>query len=140
VRRVTTKGKITVKSNFVARRSPEESLFLDDLIRFIVHAKTKGTEELFSYRKTNGNRVVRIGRSVREEVKNTCELHGLDSRYFSAHSLRKGAITHMRAQGTSVDDRLDRGNYVPNEFDVRPVGGVGPARFEQPTRGLQAGR
>jgi Reverse transcriptase (RNA-dependent DNA polymerase)/RNase H-like domain found in reverse transcriptase len=57
-----------------------------DLIKFVVHAKAKGTEELSSYRKTNGDRVVLKGRSVREEVKNTCELHGLDSRYFSAHS------------------------------------------------------
>jgi hypothetical protein len=60
---------------------------------------------------------------------NTCELHGLDSRYFSAHSLRKGAITHMRAQGTSVDDRRNRRNYGPYDQSV----GLGPL-------GLQGGR
>jgi hypothetical protein len=64
VRGVTTKGKITVKSKFVARRSPEESLFLNDLIKFIVHAKAKGTEELFSYRKTNRDQVVLTGNTV----------------------------------------------------------------------------
>jgi hypothetical protein len=58
--------------------------------------------------------VVLTGRSVRDEIKSTCASHGLDEKYFSAHSLRKGAITHMRSQGTSVDDRLDRGNYAPN--------------------------
>ena len=30
------------------------------------------------------------------------------------NSLRKGAITQMRALGTSEDDRRDRGNYAPN--------------------------
>jgi hypothetical protein len=58
IRGATTKGKVTVKSKFIGRRSPEESLVLDDLIRFMVHAKAKGTEELFSFRKTNGDRVV----------------------------------------------------------------------------------
>jgi hypothetical protein len=57
-----------------------------------------------------GDRVVLTGRSVRDEVKNTCASFGLNKDYFSAHSLRKAAITHMRSQGTSVDDRLDRGN------------------------------
>jgi hypothetical protein len=42
IRGVTTKGKVTVKSKFIGRRSPEESLFLDDLIRFVVHAKARG--------------------------------------------------------------------------------------------------
>jgi hypothetical protein len=68
---------------------------------------------------------------------NTCELHGLDSRYFSAHSLRKGAITHMRAQGTSVDDRRNRRNYGPNSrvmsLTYDQSVGLGPL-------GLQGGR
>ena len=88
IRGVTTKGKVTVTSKFIGRRSPEESLFLDDLIRFVVHAKAKGTEELFSFRKTNGDRVVLTGRSVRDEVKNTCASFGLNKDYFNAHSLR----------------------------------------------------
>lgn len=114
VRGVTTKSKITVKAKALSRRSPEESLFMDDLIQFIIHARALGKEELLSFRKANGDRVVLSGRSVRDEVKSTCKTFGLDPEYFSAHSLRKGAITHMRAQGTSVDDRLDRGNYAPN--------------------------
>ena len=114
IKGVTTKNKITVKGKLISRRSPEESLFLDDLIAFVVHAKAAGNEELFSFRKANGDRVVLTGRSVRDEIKRTCAIYGLDPDYFSAHSLRKGAITHMRSQGTSVDDRLDRGNYAPN--------------------------
>ena len=51
---------------------------------------------------------------MREELKKTCALNGLPPSYFSSHSLRKGAITQMRALGTSEDDRLDRGNYAPN--------------------------
>jgi hypothetical protein len=61
---VTTKGKITVKAKQVGRRSVEESMFLDDLIQFIVHAKAQGTEELFSFQKANGDRMVLTGRAV----------------------------------------------------------------------------
>jgi hypothetical protein len=49
-----------------------------------------------------------------DEVKSSCASFGLNKDYFSAHSLRKAAITHMRSQGTSVDDRLNRGNYALN--------------------------
>jgi hypothetical protein len=42
----------------------------------------------------------------------TCACNGLPPDYFSAHSLRKGAITHMQAQGASEDDPRDRGNYA----------------------------
>lgn len=140
IRGVTTKGKVTVKAKLIARRSPEESLFLDDLMQFMVHAKAKGTEELFSFRKTNGDRVVLTGRSVRDEVKIACTLHGLDEKYFSAHSLRKAAITHMRSQGTSVDDRLDRGNYAPNSrvmsLTYDQSAGLGPLG----SNSLQGGR
>ena len=75
---MTTKGKIVAKVKQVSCTTVEESLFLDDLIRFMVHAKAQGTEELFSYRKANGDRVCLTGRSVREEVKSTCALYGLD--------------------------------------------------------------
>ena len=140
IRGVTTKGKVTVKSKLIARKSPEESLFLDDLIQFMVHAKAKGTEELFSFRKANGDRVVLTGRSVRDEMKSTCTRHGLDEKYFSAHSLRKAAITHMRSQGASVDDRLDRGNYAPNSrvmsLTYDQSAGLGPLG----SNSLQGGR
>jgi hypothetical protein len=78
VRGVTTKGKVTVKAKQVGRRTVEESLFCDDSIRFIVHAKAQGTEDLFSFRKANGDRVVLTSRSVRKEVMSTCERYGLD--------------------------------------------------------------
>lgn len=111
IRGVTTKKKVPVKATVVSRRSPEEGLFLDDLIS---HAKALGSEELISFRKVNGDQAILTGRSVRDEVKSTCKTVGLDPVSFSAHSLRKGAITHTRTQGTSVDDRLERGNFAPN--------------------------
>jgi hypothetical protein len=116
VRGVTTEGKIVTKVKQVARTAVEESLFLDDLIRFMVYAKAQGTEELFSYcyRKANGDRVCLTGRSVREEVKSTCALYGLDPDGFSSHSLRKGGITHMGSLGSSAEHMLARGGYSPN--------------------------
>jgi hypothetical protein len=121
VRGVTTKGKITVKAKQVGRRSVEESLFLDDLIQFIVHARAQGTKELFSFRKANGDRVVLTSRAVRDEVKSTCGRYGLDPDCFSAHSLRKGGITHMGALGSSAEHMLVRGSYAPNSRTMSQI-------------------
>ena len=46
------------------------------------------------------------------EFKDICRRNGLPPDYSSAHSLRKGGVTHMRAQGVTEDDRRDRGNYA----------------------------
>lgn len=113
VRTVTSKGKVVVKPKVIGRRSPEEAGFLDDLAAWIIHSGTTGKDEVFSFRKQDGSVAVLTGRTVRDEIKTTCLNNGLPPDYFSAHSLRKGAITHMRAQGASEDDRRDRGNYAP---------------------------
>ena len=105
---VSTKGKITTKAKLIGRRSVSESEFLNDLIDFTVHAGAKGD----GYRKRDGSRTVLRARLVRDELKDICRRNGLPPDYFSAHSLRKGGITHMRAQGVTEDDRRDRGNYA----------------------------
>jgi hypothetical protein len=110
VRTVTAKGKVVVKPKHMSRRSPEEE-FLDDLVSWIVHSGTTGKEEVFSYRRSDGQLMPMTGRTVRDELKKTCVNNCLPPAYFSSHSLRKGAITHLRAQGASEDDRRDRGNY-----------------------------
>ena len=130
VRTVSSKGKIVVKPKLVGRRSPEESEFLDDLTAWMTYNGTNGQDEAFSYRKKDGSLVNLTGRAVREEIKKTCTSNGLPPDYFSAHSLRKGAITHMRAQGATEDDRRDRGNYSAGSTVMNSVydyaTGLGP--------------
>jgi hypothetical protein len=111
VRAVTSKGKVVVKPKLIGRRSPEEATFLDDLASWLIHSGTTGKDEMFSFRKRDGKIAVLTGRTIRDELKRTCEINKLPPDYFSSHSLRKGAITHMRAQGATEDDRRDRGNY-----------------------------
>jgi hypothetical protein len=113
VRTVTTKGKITAKDKLIRRRSEEESGFLDEIVEFVARSGAAGDEELLSCTRPDGSRMALRSRTVREELKRTCEGEGLPANYFSSHSLRKGAITHMRALGASEDDRRDRGNYAP---------------------------
>ena len=66
---------------------------------------------------------VLTGRTVREEL-------NLPPPYFSSHSLRKDGITHMCAQGSTEEDRSDRGNYAAgsqvmnNTYDYAT--GLGP--------------
>jgi hypothetical protein len=130
VQGASSKGKRVVKAKLIGRRSEDESRFLSDLVTFISRSGARGDDELFSIRSTVGAKTSLSGRTVRDHVKETCRRLGLPPSYFSSHSLRKGAITHMRANGASEDDRRDRGNYAPgsqvmhNTYDYAT--GLGP--------------
>jgi hypothetical protein len=132
VRTVSSKGKLTVKDKLVGRRSTEESIFLDDIIMFIAHSGARGDEELLSCDRPDGKRLALSSRAVRDMLKTTVREEGLPELYFSSHSLRKGAITHMRALGASEDDRRERGmfavgsNVMNTTYDYA-VTGLGPS-------------
>ena len=111
---VTAKGKRLVKPKIIGRRSVEESVLLDDLMEFMVHSRSTGRDELFSFRCEGSAHVKLRSKEVREALKDVCDENDLDPDYFSSHSLRKGTITEMRSLGASEDDRRDRGNYAPN--------------------------
>jgi hypothetical protein len=110
----SSKGKAVVKAKVLGRRSPEETEYLEDMMLFISRSRSKGSDELFSYRKADGRKFVLRARTVRQEIKAEAVSAGLPPDLFSSHSLRKGSITHMRATGASEDDRRDRGGYAPN--------------------------
>jgi hypothetical protein len=118
------------RAKLIGRRSDDESRFLSELVTFIVRSGTRGSDELFSIRSAGGAKTSLSGRTVRDHIKDTCRRLGLPPSHFSSHSLRKGAVTHMRANGVSEDDRRDRGNYAPgsqvmnNTYDY--VTGLGP--------------
>jgi integrase len=127
VRTVSSKGK----PKLIARRSPEEAEFLDDLAAWIIHSGASASDEVFSFRRRDGTLVRLTGRLVRDEIKKTYASSGLPPDYFSAHSLRKGAITHMRAQGATEDDRRDRGNYASGSTVMNSVS-CSPIRYNVP--------
>jgi hypothetical protein len=110
----SSKGKAVVKAKVLGRRSPEETEYLEDLMLFISRSRSNGSDELFSYRKADGKKLVLRARTVRQEIKAEAVSAGLPPDLFSSHSLRKGSITHMRATGASEDDRRDRGGYAPD--------------------------
>lgn len=109
---VSSKGKEVIKPKVIGGRSVEERQFLMDLVEFLAHSETRGEDELFSCRVRGEKVFVLTARKVRDMIKETCVRHGLPPARFSSHSLRKGAISDMRALGSSVEDRQDRGNYV----------------------------
>ena len=126
----SSKAKVSVKPKLIGRRSAEEAEFLGDLLDFMAHSGATGNEELMSFRRADGSLAALRARSVRDKLKVTCRRNGLPQDYFSSHSLRKGAITQMRALGSSEEDRRDRGNYAPgsqvmnNTYDYAT--GLGP--------------
>lgn len=89
-----------------------------------------GEDELFSYRSVSGKKIVLWSRTIRKDLKEECKVHGLPPNYFSSHSYRKGAVSHMRAAGASEDDRWDRSGHAPvsevmnTTYDHVP--GIGP--------------
>ena len=119
-----------MKPKLIGRRSPEESAFLDDIASWLIHSGNIGSDEVFSFHRRDGAVAVLSGRIVREELKRTCDSYNLPPSYFSSHSLRKGGITHMRAQGSTEEDRRDRGNYpAGSQVMNNPYGyatGLGP--------------
>ena len=85
----------------IGGRSREERQFLMDLVEFLAHSETRGEDELFSARVEGEKVFVLTARKVRDLIKQTCVRHGLPPARFSSHSLRKGAISDMRALGMS---------------------------------------
>ena len=137
----SSKGKVAVKPKLIGRRSIEEEAFLSDILDFLAHSGATGKEELMSFRRSDGRHSALRARAVRDELKITCQRNGLPPDYFSSHSLRKGAITQMRALGSSEDDRRDRGNYAPgsqvmnNTYDY--ASGIGPLAANSLTGGYK---
>jgi hypothetical protein len=107
----SSKAKVAVKPKLLARRSDEDAQFLEDLAIYVIRSGARGRDGPFSFRKLDGTEVPLRSRTIRDELKKTCEIDGLPSAYFSSHTLRKGAITHMSAAGATEEDRRDRGNY-----------------------------
>ena len=71
------------------------------------------------------------GRMIRDGIKESCTLEGLDPDYFPSHSLRKGATMHMISLGLPEAAVKDRGNYaqgsdVMNRTYDYSFGGHGP--------------
>ena len=105
-----------VKAKFIGRRSVEEAQFLEDLFEWNARSGVNSADRLLTRYLTSveGTTTVKhlTGRMVRDEVKAAAELEGLDPLFFSSHSLRKAAITHMRTQGVTDTDMRDRANYA----------------------------
>ena len=78
----------------------------------------KGSDELFSVSNAAGLKASLTGRTVRDQINEICRRLDLPPNSFISHSLRKGAVTDMRANGVSEDDRCDRGNYAPGSQDM----------------------
>jgi hypothetical protein len=103
------KTNVPVNPKSMSRLSTEAVQFLAEIAMFLIKSGSAGDEELLPQ---TGPEFPLRSRTIRDELKKTCELHGLPPAHFSSHSLRKGAITHMRAAGAAEEDRRDQGNYA----------------------------
>lgn len=114
VRPSTNKTGEAVATKLIGRRHAGESQHLDDLIEWVTKSQVKPEDELFSrYAIVRGRLSLKRmrPRAIRESVKAICEEAELNPRHFSSHSIRKAALSHMRALGESLEDRQERGGY-----------------------------
>jgi hypothetical protein len=112
---LTHKPEVINITKEIKRNSEEEEEFLEDLMRFMKRSGATSQESLFSRRTPSPNGIVRHKvcrlRMVTEALKAEMTRQGLDPTLFSFHSLRKGAVTHIKALGVSREETLARGNY-----------------------------
>ena len=119
------KGGALSKKKLIARRSREESEWLDDLVVWLVNSHLVAEDLIFTryMAKTVGGKMFKKRLSaemMRCAVKDMAVNAGFPPERFSAHSLRKGGMSQMRGLGASSDDRRDRGNNADgsNVYDT----------------------
>ena len=120
-------GAISVKT--IARRSADESQFLNDMCQWWFHAKTKGTDELFTrYNHTNRKVLTRYG--VSSAIKRVAVYSKLPKERFSAKSLRSGFATLCARYQVDKGERNARGGWskkskVPDTHYTSDIGSCG---------------
>jgi hypothetical protein len=131
----------TINTTKMIRRNGEEAEeFLEDLTEFMLRSGAVTGDPLFSRRavQPGGKLSHKVCRSkmVTDAIKEEVKSQGLSPDLFSFHSLRKGAVTQMKALGVSRDEILARGNYAPlsgmidsvynyNSTGTGPLGSLG---------------
>jgi hypothetical protein len=146
---LTHKPGVINTTKQIKRSSEEEEEFLEDLMNFMKWSGATSQEPLFSRRTTAPNGATRYkvcrARMVTEALKAEVTRQGLDPTLFSFHSLRKGAVTLMKALGVSREETLARGNYSKGSvmidttynYDssgIGPLGAMGGNRGKAPSR------
>jgi hypothetical protein len=146
---LTHKPGVINTTKEIKRGSDEEEEFLEDLVTFMKYSGATSKEPLFSRRVTAPNGTVRHkgcrSRMVTEALKAEVTRQGLDPLLFSFHSLRKGAVTHMKALGVSREETLARGNYSQGSTMIDTVynynsSGTGPLGAMNNNRGRAPSR
>jgi hypothetical protein len=146
---LTHKSGVINTTKEIKRDSEEEEELLEDLVRFMKPSGATSKEPLFSRRASAANGVIRLKvckpRMITEAIKAEVTRQGLDPTLFSFHSLRKGAVTHMKALGVSREETLARGNYSKasvmidttynyNSSGTGPLGAMNSNRANVPGR------
>jgi hypothetical protein len=146
---LTHKPGVINTTKEIKRDSKEEEEFLEDLVRFMNQCEATSKEPLFRSRAPAANGVIRLKvcrpRMVTEALKAEVTRQGLDPTLLSFHSLRKGAVTHMKALGVSREETLARGNYSKafvmidttynyNSSSTGPLGAMNSNRANVPGR------
>jgi hypothetical protein len=108
----------------IERRNDRESELLDDVFEWCIRSESTSQEPLLSRRVFTGREISfkkLTPRMMATLVKDTAQGLGLDETEFANHSLRKGAVSQMKASGCLRDKTNSRGNYSRGSVLVNTV-------------------
>jgi hypothetical protein len=113
------------KDKRIGRRSPAEEQFLEDLFTWIQKSGVQSKEHLFSrWGRTKAGKMSHKNctpKMATAAIKKAAITRNLDPDDYAFHSLRKAAMTHMRAMGVSREESRDRGNYSSDSVVMEQV-------------------
>jgi hypothetical protein len=132
---VTHKVGLIRAGKVIGRRTIEEEGFLEDLVQWVLMSGAGPRDPLFSrYLQFPGKlRSLKkcTGKMITKAIKEMVLRAGMDPGQFAFHSVRKAAITQLKAHGIVREEANARGNYSRDSVMVNTVynsneGGRGP--------------
>jgi hypothetical protein len=125
VKGISHKAGLIHAGKLIEQRTAEEAELLMDLVEWVLYSGSGPGEPVFSryvqfpgraksYKKC-------IPKMITEVIKKYVREAGLDPVEFSIHSLRKGCVRQMNADGIEKEETNARGNYAKESIMVQTV-------------------
>jgi hypothetical protein len=108
----------------IKRGNDRESELLDDLFEWCFRSGSTSQEPLLSRRVFTGREISHkklTPKMLATLIKDTAQELGLDEKEFANHSLRKGAVSQMKASGCPREETNARGHYSRESILVNTV-------------------
>lgn len=132
----TVNKSLAAKIKTIGRRNKLEEQLLEDAINWWVHARTNGSDEIFTRKCVRTGRAKRfIRKNLGAGIKTTAKCVGLEPIDFACKSMRNGFASHCKSIGVSKEESNERGTWtktsrVPDRHYQFEIGSKGALAME----------